>query len=184
MCGWAIYGLQLSHLSRKIFKQEMVGRVSLAPFLISKPRGASAPHPLSAEKLPKDRPLFRFGVSFFTWALKGFFVSSWHFVNIWNMLSWEERTWKLLSWKDWGHVTWGFSNSPHWPQHVYALSLILSHLISLPLMSPLISSTHLFFLEERTTSPPLQGFPFCWFFQREVHRFWSLFGVQILIHCL
>lgn len=87
MCGWAIYGLQLSHLSRKIFKQEMVGRVCLAPFLMSKPRGASAPHPLSAEKLPKDGPLFRFGVSFFTWALEVFFVSSWHFVNIWNMLS-------------------------------------------------------------------------------------------------
>lgn len=62
------------------------GRVYLAPFLMSKPRGASAPHPL-VQRSYQGRAPFRFGVSFFTWALKGFFVSSWHFVNIWNMLS-------------------------------------------------------------------------------------------------
>lgn len=55
--GWAIYGLQLFDLSRKIFKQEMVGRVCLAPFLMNKSRGTSAPHLLSAEKLPKNGPL-------------------------------------------------------------------------------------------------------------------------------
>lgn len=131
----AIYGLQLSHLSTKIFKQEMVGRVCLAPFLMNKPRGTSAPHLLSAERLPKNGPLFWFGISFFTWALKGLFVSSWYFVNNWNTLPWEERTWKVLSWKDWGHLTRDFSDSPRPPQHFYALSLILSHLIS--------SSSHL-----------------------------------------
>ena len=135
LSGRAVYGLQLSHLSTKIFKQEMVGRVCLAPFLMNEPRGTSAPHLLSAERLPKNGPLFWFGISFSTWALKGLFVSSWHFVNNWNALPWGERTWKVLSWKDWGHLTRDFSNSPRWPQHFYALSLILSHLIS--------SSSHL-----------------------------------------
>ena len=61
-------------------------------------------------------------------------------------------------------------------------SFLISSL--LPLISPLISSTHLFFLKETTTSPPLQGFLLCGCFQWEVHRFWSLFWVQILIHHL
>ena len=90
--GCIIYGLQLSHLSRKIFKQEMVGRVCLAPFLMNKSRGTSAPHLLVQRNYQRMGPFsdlvfsFSLGLSRGYLSLKGLFLSSWHFVNNWNTL--------------------------------------------------------------------------------------------------
>ena len=184
LSGRAIYGLQLSHLSTKIFKQEMVGRVCLAPFLMNEPRGTSAPHLLSAERLPKNGP-FSDLVFPFPLGLSRAYLSLPGTLSTTGMRCHEEkehgrcfpgRTEAI--WHEIFQILPGGLNISM-PFHS---SFLISSL--LPLISPLISSTHLFFLKETTTSPPLQGFPLCGCFQWEVHRFWSLFWVQILIHHL
>ena len=135
LSGRAVYGLQLSHLSTKIFKQEMVGRVCLAPFLMNEPRGTSAPHLLSAERLPKNGPLFWFGFPFSLGLSRGY-LSLPATLSTTGMRCHEKKEHgRCFPGRTWGHLTRDFSNSPRRPQHFYALSLILSHLIS--------SSSHL-----------------------------------------
>ena len=165
LSGRAIYGLQLSHLSTKIFKQEMMGRVCLAPFLMNEPRGTSAPHLLSAERLPKNGPLFWFGFPFWLGLSRGYLCLP-ATLSTTGMRCHEK--------KEHGRCFPGRTEAI-WHEIFQILPVGLnismpfhsSFLISslLPLISPLISSTHLFFLKETTTSPPLQGFLLCGCFQ-------------------
>ena len=162
----------------------MVGRVCLAPFLMNKSRGTSAPHLLVQRNYQRMGPFSDLVFSFSLGLSKGY-------LSLPGTLSTTGI--RCHEKKEYGSCFPGRTEAI-WHEVFQILPIGLnismpfpsSFLISslLPLISPLISSTHLFFLKERMTSPPLQGFPLCWFFQWEVHRFWSLFWVQILIHHL
>lgn len=180
----AIYGLQLSHLSTKIFKQEMVGRVCLAPFLMNKPRELLL-LPYWVQRDYQRMGPFSDLVFPFSLGLSRGYLSLPGTLSTTGIRCHEK--------KEHGKCFPGRTEAI-WHEIFQILPVRLnismpfhsSFLISslLPLISPLISSTHLFFLKETTTSPPLQGFPLCGCFQWEVHSFWSLFWVQILIHHL